>query len=54
MKAITSIFESILGNGDTIIWTPADGPTEFAAPSTGAKGWGWGTIEANKGWGWGT
>jgi hypothetical protein len=39
MKAITTIFESILGNGDnTLVWTPADGPTEFTA----TKNWGWG------------
>lgn len=39
MKAITTIFESILSNGDnTLIWTPADGPTEAAA----ARGWQWG------------
>ncbi len=38
MKAITSIFESILSTRDnTLIWTPAEGPTE----ATAAKAWGW-------------
>lgn len=41
MKAITTIFESILGNGDTLVWTPADGPTEAMAP-TAQRGWTWG------------
>jgi hypothetical protein len=53
MKAITTIFESILSNGDTLIWTPADGPTEMAASS--ARGWQWGGLEAtsHRGWQWG-
>jgi len=55
MKAITTIFESILGKDDSLVWTPtAGGPTEFTASATASKGWGWGTIEAGKGWGWGT
>ncbi len=54
MKAITTIFESILGNDDSIIWTPSEGPTEFNASTASSKGWGWGTFEGNKGWGWGT
>ena len=38
MKAITSIFESILSTRDnTLIWTPAEGPTEAVA----AKNWTW-------------
>ena len=41
MKAITTIFESILVQNETP-WTPVEGPIEFAA---GPKptGWGWGT-----------
>jgi len=37
MKAITTIFESMLGNDDSLVWTPADGPSDFSAQ----RGWGW-------------
>jgi hypothetical protein len=40
MKAITSIFESILEQDDAATWTPVDGPTEAAGPR--GTGWGWG------------
>lgn len=46
MKAITTIFESILGQDDTLVWTPADGPTK-AMPDAG---WEWRGVEA--GWEW--
>jgi hypothetical protein len=42
MKAITSIFESILGQDDAVVWTPAEGPTEAAAGPRGTS-WGWGS-----------
>jgi hypothetical protein len=39
MKAITTIFESILSTRDnSLIWTPAEGPTEAVE----ARGWNWG------------
>jgi hypothetical protein len=37
MKAITTIFESILGNDDSLVWTPNDGKSDFSAQSA----WGW-------------
>ena len=37
MKAITTIFESILGQQDTLVWTPTDTKAEFAT-----QAWGWG------------
>jgi hypothetical protein len=37
MKAITTIFESILGNDDSLVWTPTDGPSDFSAQ----RAWGW-------------
>ncbi|MFC8504709.1 hypothetical protein ACFUC1_20360 [Pedococcus sp. NPDC057267] len=47
MKAITTLFESILTNEETIVWAPAEGPTQFA------RGWGWNPAEsAARGWGW--
>jgi hypothetical protein len=47
MKAITTLFESILTNEETI-WAPAEGPTQFS------RGWGWGPVESSsRGWGWG-
>jgi hypothetical protein len=43
MKAITTIFESILGQDDSLVWTPTHGgPTEFAGTAQASKGWGWG------------
>ena len=60
MKTITTIFESILGQDNGIVWAPDNGSTEYAAQGWGwgtveaQQGWGWGTIEAGKGWGWGT
>jgi len=38
MKAITTLFESMLGNDDAIVWTPADGRTQAVEQ----RGWGWG------------
>ncbi|GAB3069680.1 MULTISPECIES: hypothetical protein [unclassified Phycicoccus] len=47
MKTITTIFESILGQDDTFVWTPTDGPTEFA------RGWDWKGVDgASRGWDW--
>jgi hypothetical protein len=40
MKAITTIFESILSSGDTLIWTPSEGPADGFAPAS--RGWQWG------------
>jgi len=37
MKAITTIFESILGNDDSLVWTPNDGKSDFSAQ----RAWGW-------------
>jgi hypothetical protein len=54
MKAITTLFESMLGSDDTMVWTPTSGPTEFAGSS---RGWGWTTVDgaaAGRGWGWTT
>ena len=48
MKAITTIFESILTKDDSLVWTPADGPTK-AMPDAG---WHWEGVEANRGWHW--
>jgi hypothetical protein len=40
MKAITTIFESMLGD-ETLVWTPTDGPLEsFRGPRQ--SGWQWG------------
>ncbi|MDR6864124.1 hypothetical protein [Phycicoccus sp. 3266] len=48
MKAITTLFESILTNEEAIVWSPAEGPTQFS------RGWGWGGVDAAaRGWGWG-
>ena len=49
MKAITTIFESILGKDDSLVWTPADGPTKAMAD----RGWTWTGLEADRGWTWG-
>jgi hypothetical protein len=38
MKAITTLFESMLGSDDTIVWTPTDGRTQAFEQ----RGWGWG------------
>ncbi|WP_277752334.1 hypothetical protein [Pedococcus bigeumensis] len=39
MKAITTIFESILSTRDnSLIWTPSEGPTEGFA----GRNWQWG------------
>ncbi len=40
MKAITSIFETMLGQDDSLVWTPAGEPTE--ATQFASRGWGWG------------
>ena len=48
MKAITTIFESILGKDDSLVWTPADGPTKAFADS----GWDWKANDAARGWDW--
>lgn len=49
MKAITTIFESILGKDDSLVWTPADGgPTKAFADA----GWEWKGVEAQRGWEW--
>jgi hypothetical protein len=48
MKAITTIFESILGQDDSLVWTPADGPTNAIA----SRGWDWTGVEAQRGWTW--
>ena len=51
MKAITTIFESILGKDDSLVWTPTNGgPTEFSR-----QGWDWGHVQAGseRGWDWG-
>ena len=34
MKAITTIFESMLGKDDSLVWTPADGPTKAFADAS--------------------
>lgn len=50
MKAITTIFESILTGDESIVWSPSNGgPTEYAA-----RGWDWG-LEGSpeRGWDWG-
>ncbi|NNM45796.1 hypothetical protein [Knoellia koreensis] len=52
MKAITTLFESILSTDESIVWRPTDGPTEYsrgwkwdpAAPA--ARGWKWDPIDA--------
>ena len=47
MKAITTLFESILTNEESIVWAPTEGPTQFA------RGWGWNPADsAARGWGW--
>ena len=54
MKAITTIFESILSGDESIVWSPVEGPTEYAGAS---RGWGWTTLDAaaaGRGWGWTT
>ena len=40
MKAITTIFESILGKDDSLVWTPADGRHQGVRRRAG---WDWGT-----------
>jgi hypothetical protein len=48
MKAITTIFESILSGDESMVWSPADGPTEFAA-----RGWDWKGVDGSgRGWDW--
>jgi hypothetical protein len=48
MKAITTLFESILSTDEAIIWRPTEGPTDFAA-----RGWDWkGPISSARGWDW--
>jgi hypothetical protein len=51
MKAITTIFESILGKDDSLVWTPTNGgPTEFSP----LQGWDWGKQGTpERGWDWG-
>ena len=47
MKAITTLFESILSNDESIVWNPTDGPTEFSGAWTwnpadsAARAWTW-------------
>jgi hypothetical protein len=48
MKAITTIFESILGKDDSLVWTPVDGPTKAFADSA----WEWHRLEAQGAWEW--
>lgn len=48
MKAITTIFESMLGKDDSLVWTPADGPTKAFADA----GWEWRQVDAQRGWEW--
>jgi hypothetical protein len=40
MKAITTIFESMLRD-ESLVWSPADGPTEFSGGPR-QSGWQWG------------
>ena len=54
MKAITTIFESILGKDDSLVWTPGWRSHRVHRIATASKGWGWGSLEADKGWGWGS
>ena len=37
MKAITTLFESILGQNDTLVWMPTEPKAEFTT-----QAWGWG------------
>jgi hypothetical protein len=49
MKAITTLFESILSTDESIVWRPTDGPTEFTG-----RGWQWGGLTSGeRGWQWG-
>ena len=48
MKAITTLFESILSNDESRVWNPTDGPTAFS------RGWSWVPVVggAARAWSW--